>query len=271
MAGTESGGDELRPALAVTVHDPEGRFDPWIQVFERLRHVYSSVSAAVTGTTSPRLATRLTDLGATVSVTAAGVPGESRRTAVRTALQARTEAVLYCDFDRWLHWAVSHEQELLDLPNRIASIEPSPDYVVLGRTERAFATHPQVQRESELITNIALSASMEVDLDAVAGACWMSRAGAEIVVATSTEQTAATDLEWPALVFRATGRPPCDLRLDGLEFETARFYPEEIAAAGGRETWERAVYGGPEAWDKRIRLAADSVAALNRVLGSRSG
>ncbi|MCC6314460.1 MAG: hypothetical protein IT337_10655, partial [Thermomicrobiales bacterium] len=49
-------------------------------------------------------------------------------------------------------------------------------------------------------------------------------------------------------------------------FETAALHPDEIAAAGGLDAWLSAVYDRPAAWAARLRLAADSTAALARVL-----
>lgn len=104
-------------------------------------------------------------------------------------------------------------------------------------------------------------------LDATAGACWLSREGAKLVLAGSTEQTKATDLEWPALILKEDRRRLGGVTLEGLEFETAEFHGPEVAAAGGIAAWLRLAYDRPEVWRDRLRLAADSVDALTRVLG----
>jgi hypothetical protein len=104
-------------------------------------------------------------------------------------------------------------------------------------------------------------------MDATAGACWLSPEGAGLVLRESVEETNATDLEWPALIHRADPRRLAFLALEGLAFETAAFFPAEVAAAGGEAAWVRHRYERPEVWQDRLRLAADSVAALCRVLG----
>jgi hypothetical protein len=192
--------------------------------------------------------------------------GAARRLALRTAFQAGEATFLYCDFDRWLHWVGRFPEELRGLPAALAGHRPRPWYACLGRTRRAFATHPYVQRVAEGATNRAASLALGRRLDATAGACWLDRRGAEIVLAGSEEETNATDLEWPALVNRAAGRVAY-VATEGLEFETAEFYAPEIAALGGREAWERAHYERPEVWRARLGLATDSVSALCRVLG----
>jgi hypothetical protein len=124
-----------------------------------------------------------------------------------------------------------------------------------------------VQRSAERATNRALSLLAGRPLDAVAGACWLSGEGAALILRQSTEPTNATDLEWPALILRADPARLAFLRCEGLEFETAAFHLEEVAAAGGGAAWVRARYDQPEVWRDRLRLAADSVAAACRVLG----
>jgi hypothetical protein len=51
-----------------------------------------------------------------------------------------------------------------------------------------------------------------------------------------------------------------------LEWETPDFHAAEIATAGGRDAWTRAVFDTPAMWAARLRLAADSTAALQRVM-----
>ena len=51
---------------------------------------------------------------------------------------------------------------------------PAPWYVCLGRTARAFRTHPAAQRLPETASNIALSHVAGISLDAVAGAAWLT-------------------------------------------------------------------------------------------------
>ena len=60
-------------------------------------------------------------------------------------------------------------------PERLLARRPRPWYVCLGRTRRAFATHPYVQRTTERATNRAASLALGRRLDATAGACWLTR------------------------------------------------------------------------------------------------
>ena len=93
--------------------------------------------------------------------------------------------------------------------------------------------------------------------------------GVEIIFAGSAEPTAATDLEWPALILREDPGRLRGLRCEGLEWETPDFHAEEIISAGGLAAWTRATFDTPSMWAARLRLAAASGAALERVMGDR--
>jgi hypothetical protein len=257
------------PALLSTLHDPQGRLLPALEARGGHLAWYGAVYVTVTDPTHPALREALHGQGVHVIGGPNAQVGAARRLALRTAFQAGEASFLYCDFDRWLHWVGRFPAELRDLPAALAGRRPRPWYACLGRTRRAFQTHPYVQRVAEGATNRAASQALgRRRLDATAGACWLDRPGAEIVLAGSVEETNATDLEWPALVYHLAGKGRVAyVATEGLEFETAEFYAPEIAALGGREAWERAHYERPEVWRARLGLATDSVAALCRVLG----
>ncbi|MDQ3694907.1 MAG: hypothetical protein M3464_14965 [Chloroflexota bacterium] len=252
-------------ALTGTVHDPDGLQLPALERCATFFRLYAGVYLAVSPETDPRLHTALATHGV---ILVGGGPeiGTARRAALRSAVAAGHDAFLAIDFDRWLHWAGTYSDELAAIPRRVARQRPRRWYVCLGRTRRAFATHPLAQRLTETVTNTALSLAVGRRMDAAAGAAWLSREGADLIPRESIAPTAATDLEWPALIFRADRHRLGQLRCDGLEFETAAFHADAIAAAGGLDPWVRQTYDHPASWQRRTQLAADSIAALGRVL-----
>jgi hypothetical protein len=255
-----------RPILISTLHDPDARVLPLLSAHgERLR-LYDAVVVAATTATARSVRDALRSFGVQVAEEPPGAAGAGQRRALDEAAAGLSGPFFCCDLDRWLHWTTRFPDEIDELPDRIAAIRPAPWYVCIGRTTRAFATHPECQRLAERATNRALGHAVGRRLDATAGACWLSAEGAALVLRASIEGSKATDLEWPALVHRQDGRRLAGLRVEGLEFETATFFPREVAAAGGTSAWIRATYDRPEVWRDRLRLAADSVAALVRVL-----
>ncbi len=258
------------PALVATLHDPRGVSHTLLEleVVRTALEKYPLVVVAATAATDTRVTTRLRQLGA--RVVPGGQAGEGRRAALTAAVEDDQPACFSCDFDRWLHWVRFWSDELAMLPARVARLGSgkriSPWYVCLGRTARAFATHPAAQRLPEMATNRALSATAGRPLDAVAGAAWLTPDAAEIILAGSREPTAATDLEWPALILRHDPGRLRGLRCEGLEWETPDFHAAEITTAGGLEAWTSATYDTPAMWAARLRLAAASASALERVL-----
>ena len=68
--------------------------------------------------------------------------GRARRAALELALEWDPAAILFCDFDRVLHWAECYPDGLA----RVVTDLAARDFTVLGRTARAFASHPRIQR-----------------------------------------------------------------------------------------------------------------------------
>lgn len=251
-------------ALASTLHDPDRRFLKLLSRQGSRLQRYSCVAIAATETTDRTVVEALRTFGASVRIVPLGAAGSARRTALGAIDNAQSD-VMSCDFDRWLHWADRFPDELTALPDRIGRDFTSAWYICLGRTARAFATHPRVQREAESATNRVLTLATGQLFDATAGAAWLSREGRAIILRDSIEATNATDLEWPALIHRVDPGRLHAFAIEGLEFETATFYEADIAAAGGIQTWITRHYDCPEVWAQRLRLAADSADALVRV------
>jgi hypothetical protein len=255
-----------QPALITTVHDPEGRLLPGFREVGSALARYAGVYAFVTEPTDGGLVAGLREAGATVEIGPTGMPGEGQRRALAAGVDAGHAGLFVCDFDRWLHWRRCFPGELDGLPDRIRREHPDAWYVCLGRTERAVATHPIAQILPETATNRALVAIAGMTLDATAGASWIRREAAALILAGSTAMSKATDLEWPGLVLQAGPERVAGVFLEGLEFETADGYADEIAAAGSRDAWIAATYDRPDVLRERLQLAADSIAALQRVM-----
>jgi hypothetical protein len=255
-------------ALATTVHDPESRLVRLLgRHTEALIAAHVVATAAVTSQTSETTQAALRASNISLTVEDGRGIGQARRTAVRAAADSGATSILYCDLDRWLHWRESFPDELGGLFDRIDASRPTPLYACLGRTTRAFGTHPKVQTVCEDATNRAVSAALRRRCDVTAGAAWLSSEGARLILSKSVEPTNATDAEWPTIVWRAASRRVLQARCEGLEFETATFHPAEVDAAGGRDAWIRQTYDTANAWATRLELASASVAAVVRVLG----
>lgn len=263
MSPTDS---EPDVTLAVTVHEPSGRLASLAgDVLPWLAGHYAALVAYCSRDTHPALLDLLAEHSAAVwrdPDEARGIMemGKVRRATVRAALEAGTAHVQVCDFDRALHWAARYPDEMEEVIAEIAR----HDLLVLGRTPRAWATHPNYQRETEPLFNHTFALATGLEWDVGAGSRGLSRRAVEVLLALSREQTVGVDAEWPLLLLNrnrgatATGAPTFGLSYracEGLEFETADSFEDEIEAAGSYETWLTTMESSPRRWAFRLHIA----------------
>jgi len=265
--------NEPTVALAVTVHEPEGRLaDLTAAHLPALASRYAQVVAYCSQETHPAILDLLRRNGAWVEVDggpSAGIDriGDVRRETLRAGLRAGTSHLQLCDFDRAIHW-VKHYPDELDAV--IAAI-PGYDLLVLGRTARAWTTHPPYQAETEPLFNRVFCLASGLPWDVGAGSRGLSRRAAETLLEISQEPTVGVDAEWPLLLLNhdgyRVGHRPCE----GLEFETADRFGPEIEAAGGYAAWEAQMSADPRRWAFRLKVALLIAEAACRYSGKAQG
>lgn len=244
-------------ALVVTVHQPDERLADMAEAkLPALVTYYARMTAFCSGSTHPTILGLLRDHGATVEVDGASTAGiehigEVRRKTLRAGLRAGTSHLQTCDFDRALHWVAHYPGELEAI---IADI-PNYDLLVLGRTDRAWATHPPYQAETEPLFNKVFALVTGRPWDVGAGSRGLSRRAAEMLLDLSREQTIGIDAEWPLLALERASFCVGFRACEGLEFETADRFGPEIEAAGGYAAWEAQMSADPARWTFRLRVA----------------
>jgi hypothetical protein len=243
--------------LVVTAHEPDGRLLDLAGVqLPALVPRYASMTAFCSGSTHRSMLKLLRDSGVRVqvdNVPTAGIDqiGQVRRKTLRAGVQSGTSHLQLCDFDRALHW-VAHYPDELDAV--IAEI-PNYDLVVLGRTARAWATHPPYQADTEPLFNKVFALVSGLPWDVGAGSRGLSRRAAETLLTLSEEPTIGIDAEWPLLLMAQDNVRVGYRACEGLEFETADRFGPEIKAAGSYEAWEAKRSANPAHWTYRLRIA----------------
>jgi hypothetical protein len=244
-------------ALAVTEHQPDERLTDTIATrLPALTARYTAVTACCSPETHPTILDLLRGHGVSVCVSS-GVSGDIesigqvRRQTIRLGLRAGTSHLQMCDFDRALHWVAHYPEELETVVAQI----PDYDLLVLGRTDRAWATHPAYQTETEPLFNKVFALVSGLPWDVGAGSRGLSRRAAETLLAISREPTVGVDAEWPLLLLKRDGFCVGYRSCEGLEFETADRFADEIVAAGGYEPWEAQMSSDPDRWVLRLRIA----------------
>ena len=253
-------------ALAVTFHDPEGRMYEQIQrALPALIGVFGGLALRAShGAHAPSLKL-FAEAGAII---AHGPPeqaverfklGQARRAAVALALQTNCSFVMYCDCDRVLHWVEHYPEELA----RVAGQVTRYDFTVVGRTPRAFGTHPRIQRDTEAIVNHVFAAVSGHAWDVTAATRGLSRRAAETVLAGCPDEDVSTDVTWPLFLERAGGFSLGYIATEGMEFETADRYGDQIAQAGGQSRWLAQLDADPRNWAHRLDMARVEVEAMS--------
>ncbi|GAB4216895.1 MAG: hypothetical protein OHK0022_58590 [Roseiflexaceae bacterium] len=263
----------MSTALTATHHDPDGRlYAQTTRALPQLLAIFGRVAVQVTRATVPRSVALLREAGVLLGAEPEGQPGGvahlgwARRDALALGLRLETPTVLLCDFDRALHWAERYPEEL----DAVAAALPTHDCTVLGRTQRAFASHPQVQSATEAAVNQAFAAVCGRDWDITAAARGLSRRAATAILDGCPETSIGTDAAWPLFLLRTGGFSLAYRATEGLEFETPDRYPAEVAAAGGLDAWLAAHDRSVDRWLERLEVARLEVEAMRLWEGARS-
>ena len=252
-------------ALAITYHDPEGRLYEQIRlVLPKLVEVFAGLAVRASHTANARALSLFTDAGALVKrapterSNEAPKLGTARREAVVLALELDTPFVLYCDGDRVLHWAERYPRELAQVVARLHE----NDLTVLGRTERAFHSHPRAQRDTEAIVNHVFHVISGYDWDMMAAARGLSRPASEAILDRCFDEEISVDVSWPLCLQSLGGFSLGYIATEGLEFETPNRYKEEIVAAGGYDAWLERRDADPDRWLHRLDFAQTHLKAM---------
>ncbi len=251
--------------LAVTHHDPDGRCHAQaLRVLPLLNSLFAGIAVHATHATSRTTLDVLAAQGALVQQEAADafagytLLGRPRRAAVALGLHHPAEHLLFCDFDRVLHWAETYPEELAEVVTAL----PQADCTVLGRTARAYDTHPQVQRDTEALINHVFWLASGLAWDIGAGARGLSRRAAEELLANCPDESIGNDGTWPIHLLRQGDCAVGYAATEGLEFETPDRYRDQIDAAGGLDVWLAQIDTDPRQWAQRLAIAHAEAAAI---------
>lgn len=254
----------VKVALATTYHDPEERLYGQIQhVLPVLQGIFSGLAVRASGMATERALSLFADAGALVKRGIAEQLGEvpklgaARREAISLALQLDTPFVLCCDGDRALHWAERYPEELVQTVGHLSK----KDFTVLGRTKRAFNSHPRVQRDPEAMVNYVFQMVSGYDWDVMVGARGLSRRAAETILRGCPDEEISTDVTWPLYLLSIEGFSLGYIEMEGLEFETPARHGEGIMATGYDE-WLKQRDSDLNRWAHRLDIARVHVEAM---------
>lgn len=252
-------------ALSITYHDPQGGLIPQIsQHLPRLQQMFSDIAVRASRQANDGSLSLFESLGALVEVDSSPDQnqgpqiGRARREALALALEFDTPFYMHCDGDRILHWVENYPIELADIIRRI----PEHDFTVLGRTTRAFNSHPRMQRDTEAIVNHLFHANTGSAWDVMIGARGLSRRAAQAVVDRSQDNEISVDVTWPLLIRSLEGYSLAYFATEGLEFETHDRFGDELEAAGSLNAWMQQLDSDIHKWLHRLEYVRLDLEAM---------
>lgn len=254
----------MKPWLISPLHDPQGTHLEIIKKWgSLLPGFYSLIVVGATDQTDLKVLNELEHLKVVIRQGDYSY-GEGYRQALACGLKKGGKIFHCSDFDRILHWVSSYPEELKNLLKK----PPLADYLVLGRTKRAFATHPLSWRLTEKIDNTLISKALGFEVDICAGSAVLNQKSARTVLANSKESGFSILAEWPLLVQKA-GLKVSYSAVEGYEWEDPDRFQKEIKE-GGYQEWLK-TYDHPDEWRKRIKSTNQKTKVILENLDSRLG
>lgn len=182
--------------------------------------------------------------------------GKTYKEAINMGLKLKTRHIHVCDFDRILHWVKAYPNELRD----ILEILPSNTGITfLGRSKRAFDTHPKTQKETEKIVNLIASEVVKVKIDIMSGSFAMDRETAMTMLKFSKRNDYSFYSDFINIAKKKDIQINT-LTTEGLEWETPDQYQDKIQKEGYSD-WLEEFMSLPE-WKRRIELMERNVFEL---------
>lgn len=223
--------------LLTVTHDPKGKNIKLLdELHKEFEEIYGELFITISDESSDDLVNKFESTQFKVKLIPKKGAAEARREVVNFGLSGTSEYYHYCDFDRLLTWGKNYLEELKSLN----TIIPNHDYLILGRTERAFSTHPRAWIDTEKITNTICSLELNKEVDITAGSCSFSRECAKYINKYSKDKM--TDSEW-AMIIHRIAKLGVDYRAaEGLEYQVE---------TNGVNT----IVSNAEEWFGRLRLS----------------
>jgi hypothetical protein len=150
----------------------------------------------------------------TVQLLEAPQVGWGRSLALRACLETSATHLHYADLDGLLAWIERRPDEWRTIVTQLQTV----DCLIVGRSERAFATRPMAIQQTERIINAVAGHLLGRAIDCGLGERGFSRRAAELVLC-HTAPPGWFDVAWPLLVQRA-GLNVTEQVVDGVDWET---------------------------------------------------
>lgn len=239
--------------LISTFHDPSLKLkEPLISALPLLKTLFKQVIIVLTPSMDQESVSFLEGRGFIVSRCSSDSRVETYKLAYKKGLEhienEKIERIMYIDFDRLVHWINYYPDELQKLLSEI-----EVDYLHIGRTLRAFDSHPNTQKETEIIVNEFGSSILEFNktLDIISVCYIMTKELVVKILSLKNNTDYGFYSTWPIFLWNwATSKKY--IEVEGLEWETPDRFKEEIEKISYQKWLNQ--FQDPLEWRNRVNL-----------------
>jgi hypothetical protein len=248
--------------VASTIHEPENRLKRYLdKAMPLIDELFTEKCICYTAPTNKELVQYLKEHGfkTTESETMRQVDTYTQviRTAKDLINKPTLEFIFYIDFDRLIHWVLNFPKEL----EKIFINFKGQEFFHIGRSKRAFGTHPPTQRKTEHIINKIGSKTIGFpEIRDIISVCFIiNKRLAERIIETEHITTTGFYSTWPLLFWRWAETKDY-IEVGGLEWETPDKYDSEIKEHGYDSWLEH--FQSQQEWIKRVEMLEDGLQEL---------
>lgn len=251
--------------LCSTFHDPELKLrDLIIKALPSIRKLFSAIIIACTEVTSKKLKAALPKNRYTIVGTPSSKVVDTYVLGFRTALghlEKENRKVFYIDFDRLVHWILEYPEELKNVLRETQEY----DYFHIGRSKRAFESHPETQKNTEKIINNIGSEALDFEnpKDLISVCFVFNKTLCQKILSLENKTSTGFYGTWP-LIFWSEASTKNYMEVEGLEWETPDRYISEIKEIG-YSNWLKHFQSASE-WKKRVRFIDDFITDLKNLI-----
>jgi hypothetical protein len=168
--------------------------------------------------------------------------------------------IFFIDFDRLLHWIHAYPDEITVILQK----EFNLDFLLIGRTPRAFETHPSTQKDTESMVNEIGSKILGFPTrkDLISTCSIFTKELGERILEFDNITTAGFYGTWPILLWTLASKKQY-VEMEGLEWETPDRFVKEIKKQG-YNAWLKQ-YQNSDEWEKRVRFLHEFLLELYEI------
>ncbi|MBD3254404.1 MAG: hypothetical protein GF383_04885 [Candidatus Lokiarchaeota archaeon] len=251
--------------LCSTFHDPEFKLRHHLNsAMTKIQQSFSKKIVCCTPITSNKAISSLKELDFHVVLGRELIQVNNYNLALSAAINEtnnpNNQRIFYVDFDRLIHWSNNYPDELLATIDQCKEVE----LLHIGRSERAFNTHPSTQKATENIVNEFGSKVLElkkpVDLISVCYS-FTKNLGKKLLELAHTTYTGFYGA-WPVILWR-NAKTKKYIEVEGQEWETPDRFAEVIEKIG-YESWLEE-FQTPKEWEKRVKLLRECILEISQI------